>query len=95
MSLGENDRAILEGERDDGGFVLVRSRVSNGQVLGGTVLASRAGEIINEISLAAKAGLTMQDLGRNVHPYPTTGEAVMGCGLQWINARWKTLPARD
>ena len=63
----------------------------SGQVVGATVCAGRAGEIINEISLAIKADLGLEMLGRNIHPYPTTGEAVMGCGLQWINARWQTL----
>ena len=90
--LRDNDRAILEGESGDGGFVLVRAREASGEIVGATVLANRAGEIINELSLAIKAGLGIEALGRNIHPYPTTGEAVMGCGLQWINARWKTMP---
>ena len=92
--LRDNDRAILEGESGDGGFVLVRAREASGEIVGATVLANRAGEIINELSLAIKAGLGIEALGRNIHPYPTTGEAVMGCGLQWINARWKTMPPR-
>ena len=94
VALRGNDRAILEGESTDGGFVLLRAEAATGRVLGGTVLAARAGEIINEISLAIKAGLSLESLGRNIHPYPTTSEAVMGCGLQWINARWRTMPER-
>jgi pyruvate/2-oxoglutarate dehydrogenase complex dihydrolipoamide dehydrogenase (E3) component len=90
-SLAGNDRAILEGESDDGGFVMVRCERGSGRVVGGTVLAPRAGEIVNEISLAVKANLTMESLGRNIHAYPTTGEATMACGLQWVNARWKTM----
>ena len=34
------------------------------------------GEIINELSLAIKAGVGLSVIGRNIHPYPTTGEAV-------------------
>ena len=94
-ALRGNDRAILEGESADGGFVTLRAEAATGRVVGGTVLAARAGEIINEISLAIKAGLSLESLGRNIHPYPTTSEAVMGCGLQWINARWRTMPRRE
>jgi len=89
--LEGNDRAILEGEESEGGFVRIVCKQGSGQVVGATVCAGRAGEIINEISLAIKADLGLEMLGRNIHPYPTTGEAVMGCGLQWINARWQTL----
>jgi hypothetical protein len=33
----------------------------------------------------------LDGIGRNIHPYPTTGEAVMGAGLQYINSKWKRL----
>ena len=90
-SLSGNDRAILEGDDDAGGFVHILCRKGTDEIVGATVCAPRAGEIINELTLAIKAGVGLAAVGRNVHPYPTTSEAVMGCGLQWINARWKRL----
>jgi len=58
---------------------------------GCTIVSSRAGEIVNEVSLAMKHGIGLDGLGRNIHSYPTLGEAVMGCGLQFINSRWATM----
>ena len=61
------------------------------EIVGVTIVASRAGELINEVTLAMKHGIGLSGIGRNIHSYPTTGEAIMGCGLQFINARWKRL----
>mmetsp|Transcript_25033 Transcript_25033/g.51178 ORF Transcript_25033/g.51178 Transcript_25033/m.51178 type:complete len:668 (+) Transcript_25033:59-2062(+) len=87
--LEHNDRAITEGERK--GFVKIVTEKGSGKMLGATVVAGRAGELINEITLAMKHGIGLDGIGRNIHSYPTTGEAVMGCGLQFINSKWKRL----
>ena len=87
--LEHNDRAITEGDRR--GFVKIVTEKGGGKILGATIVAGRAGEIINEVSLAMKHDIGLDGIGRNIHSYPTTGEAVMGCGLQFINARWKRL----
>jgi pyruvate/2-oxoglutarate dehydrogenase complex dihydrolipoamide dehydrogenase (E3) component len=50
--LEHNDRAILEG--DNVGFVKVLCRVGTDEIVGATIVASRAGEIINEVTLAMK-----------------------------------------
>lgn len=87
--LEGNDRAITEGERV--GFVKILTEKGGGKILGATLVAPRAGEMINEVTLAMKHGIGLDGIGRNVHSYPTTGEAVMGCGLQFINSRWERL----
>jgi len=87
--LEHNDRAITEGDRR--GFVKIITEKGGGKILGATIVAGRAGEIINEVTLAMKHNIGLDGIGRNIHSYPTTGEAVMGCGLQFINARWKRL----
>ena len=87
--LQHNDRAILDGSDEDG-FVKIFCKKVTGTIVGCTIVSSRAGEIVNEVSLAIKHGIGLDGLGRNIHSYPTLGEAVMGCGLQFINARWKT-----
>ena len=85
--LEHNDRAILEGSNV--GFCKIVVKKDTDEIIGATVVAERAGEIINEIALALKYNLSLSQLGRNIHSYPTTGEAVMGCGLQYINKHWK------
>eukprot|EP00546_Thalassionema_frauenfeldii_P013594 CAMPEP_0178915474 /NCGR_PEP_ID=MMETSP0786-20121207/12046_1 /TAXON_ID=186022 /ORGANISM="Thalassionema frauenfeldii, Strain CCMP 1798" /LENGTH=522 /DNA_ID=CAMNT_0020588587 /DNA_START=228 /DNA_END=1796 /DNA_ORIENTATION=- len=87
--LEHNDRAILES--DNHGFVKIICEKGTDKILGATIVASRAGEIINEVTLAMKHGIGLGDIGRNIHAYPTTGEALMGAGLQFINSRWKRL----
>eukprot|EP00547_Thalassionema_nitzschioides_P002988 CAMPEP_0194204934 /NCGR_PEP_ID=MMETSP0156-20130528/4329_1 /TAXON_ID=33649 /ORGANISM="Thalassionema nitzschioides, Strain L26-B" /LENGTH=522 /DNA_ID=CAMNT_0038931079 /DNA_START=114 /DNA_END=1682 /DNA_ORIENTATION=+ len=87
--LEHNDRAILES--DNHGFVKVICEKGTDKILGATIVASRAGEIINEVTLAMKHGIGLGGIGRNIHAYPTTGEALMGAGLQFINSRWKRL----
>ena len=88
-SLEHNDRAITES--DTRGVVKIICKARTDEILGATIVASRAGELINEVTLAMKHGIGLSGIGRNIHSYPTTGEAVMGCGLQYINSRWKRL----
>ena len=56
------------------------------------VQAPRAGEIISELTLAMQEGVGLGRVARVIHPYPTQGEAVMGCGLQYIRKHWQRLP---
>jgi len=87
--LRHNDRAILDSSDDDG-FVKIFCEKGTGRIVGCTIVSSRAGEMINEVSLAIKHGIDLEGVGRNIHSYPTLGETVMGCGLQYINSNWKT-----
>jgi len=87
--LEHNDRAILEG--DNIGFCKIICAKGSDEILGTTIVAERAGEMINEVTLAMKNKLGLKAIGRNIHSYPTSGEAVMGAGIGYINAHWKTL----
>jgi pyruvate/2-oxoglutarate dehydrogenase complex dihydrolipoamide dehydrogenase (E3) component len=87
--LEHNDRAILESSNR--GFCKVFCRSGTEEIVGAVIVAERAGEMINEITLAMKNNIGLRAIGRNIHPYPTTGEAVMGCGIQYINANWERL----
>jgi len=82
--LENNDRGILEDSNV--GFCKIITKKGTDKILGATIVAERAGEMINEVSLAIKNGIGLEGIGRNIHSYPTTGEAVMGCGIQYINA---------
>jgi pyruvate/2-oxoglutarate dehydrogenase complex dihydrolipoamide dehydrogenase (E3) component len=87
--LEHNDRAILES--DNHGFCKVICEAGTDKILGATIVASRAGEIINEVTLAMRHNIGLAGIGRNIHAYPTTGEALMGAGIQYINSKWKRL----
>lgn len=67
------DRARLDGDTE--GFVkLVLD--PNGRILGATIVAAHAGEMIGEIVLAMQNGLRVGALSAVVHPYPTQAEAI-------------------
>ena len=68
------DRAITES--DTSGFVKLVHR-PNGTVLGATIAASRAGEMIHEWSLAIDQGLKVRHLAESLHVYPTYSTSTM------------------
>lgn len=74
VPMEEVDRAVLDGETE--GFVKICTMRGTGRILGATIVAGHAGEMINEISLAMSKGLGLGALSGIIHPYPTQAEAV-------------------
>ncbi len=72
------DRAILDGE--DHGFARVHYERRTGKILGGTIVARHAGEMISELTLAITSGLKLGALAKTIHPYPTQAEALHKIG---------------
>jgi pyruvate/2-oxoglutarate dehydrogenase complex dihydrolipoamide dehydrogenase (E3) component len=72
------DRAILDDETD--GFVRVHVRKGTDQIVGATVVAAHAGDLIGELTLAMKGGLGLKTIGATIHPYPTQAEAIRKTG---------------
>jgi pyruvate/2-oxoglutarate dehydrogenase complex dihydrolipoamide dehydrogenase (E3) component len=68
------DRAILDGETE--GFVKVHVREGTDRILGATVVAKHAGEMISELTLAIVGRFGLKTLARTIHPYPTQAVAV-------------------
>lgn len=69
--LAENDRAQAE-RKTEGLIKLVLGR--RGRILGVTIVAPNAGEMIGLYALALSKGLGLRDLAGWVPPYPTMGE---------------------
>lgn len=89
--LEHNDRSILDGE-EFAGMVKIYTAKGTDKIVGATICASRAGEMINELTLAMKEGIGLEAIGRTVHCYPTIGEGVMQAGLAYIRTKWGKLP---
>ena len=68
------DRAQLDGETD--GFARVLLKKGSDTILGATIVARHAGEMISELSLAMTGGLGLAAIARTIHPYPTQAEAI-------------------
>jgi pyruvate/2-oxoglutarate dehydrogenase complex dihydrolipoamide dehydrogenase (E3) component len=72
FNLDEVDRAILDGE--DQGFARVHIQKGTDKILGATIVAAHAGEMISEFSVAMNAGLGAKAIAGTIHPYPTQAE---------------------
>jgi pyruvate/2-oxoglutarate dehydrogenase complex dihydrolipoamide dehydrogenase (E3) component len=85
QGLEEVDRAILDGE--DEGFARVHVKKGSDRIVGATIVATNAGDMISEISLAMTHGLGLKKLGSTIHPYPTQAEAIRRLGDQYNRSR--------
>jgi Pyridine nucleotide-disulphide oxidoreductase, dimerisation domain len=91
-------RAIADGEET--GFVKIHVKERTDRILGATIVARHAGEMINEITLAMVAGIGLRTLGRVIHAYPTQAEAIKQAAdaygrtrltppIRWLLRRWQ------
>jgi pyruvate/2-oxoglutarate dehydrogenase complex dihydrolipoamide dehydrogenase (E3) component len=67
-------RAVITGETA-GGVKLIAG-AATGVLLGGSVLAAGGGELLGEIALAVRLGLTCHAIADTLHAYPTFSEGV-------------------
>jgi len=76
--LDDNDRAILDG--DVSGLISIQVDHSSGRIVGGTIVARQAGEMIGQLTLAITAGLSCADLAKTIQPYPTLSDGFRRIG---------------
>ena len=74
IPMHEVDRAIADDE--EVGFVKITVRERTDRILGATIVARHAGEMISEVTLAIVARIGLRRLARVIHPYPTQAEAI-------------------
>ncbi len=89
LPVSEADRAVTAGRTE--GFVKIiagRRRVlgnaGGGLVLGATIVAARAGEMIHEPALAMRTGMFTGRLAQTVHAYPTWSLAIQQTAAQFF-----------
>ncbi|PIK57965.1 putative dihydrolipoyl dehydrogenase, mitochondrial [Apostichopus japonicus] len=71
--LAANSRAKTNADTD--GLVKVISHEETDRILGAHIIASSAGELINEAALAMEYGASSEDVARVCHAHPTVSEA--------------------
>lgn len=81
VPLHDVDRARLEGETE--GFCRVHVRAGTDRIVGATIVAPNAGDMISEITLAMTNGLGLGAIGKTMHPYPTQGEVMRKVADAW------------
>ena len=85
VALADVDRAVLDGETE--GFARVHLKKGTDKILGATIVARHAGEMINEFSLAIANGLGIGAIAKTIHPYPTQAEVVKKLGDAYNRTR--------
>lgn len=78
------DRAVCDAEPD--GFIKLITR-PGGKIVGATIVASRAGEMIGEVALAMEQGLGVDAIAGTIHAYPTWSSAIQLAAVDIMMAR--------
>src|SRR5262249_8586097 len=91
LNLEEVDRAVLDGETE--GFAIVHVRKGKDHVVGATIVASHAGDMISQITLAITAGIGLSAFSNAIHPYPTQAEVLRKIGDAYQRSRLTPLTA--
>jgi pyruvate/2-oxoglutarate dehydrogenase complex dihydrolipoamide dehydrogenase (E3) component len=84
IMMQDVDRAITDGLDD--GFVKIYVREGTDQILGATIVASRASEMINEMSVIMSAGVGMRQLANILHTYPAQTDAIRLAAAAYVNS---------
>jgi pyruvate/2-oxoglutarate dehydrogenase complex dihydrolipoamide dehydrogenase (E3) component len=89
LPMREVDRAVTAGRTD--GFIKIIAGprpglgyAGGGRVLGATIVAGRAGEMINEVTLAIRTGMFTGRLAQASHAYPTWSLAIQQAAAQFF-----------
>ena len=89
VMMQDVDRAITD--RQDNGFVKIHVREGSDTIIGATIVASRASEMVNELCVAMSTGIGLRKLADVLHAYPTQSEAIrlaaMACADESPTAR--------
>lgn len=81
VMMQDVDRAITDGQ--DAGFVKIHLHEGTDKILGATIVASRASEMINEICVMMNKGLGLMELTDILHTYPSQSEALRMAALAY------------
>ncbi len=87
VEMKDTDRAILDGETT--GFVKLHVRAGSDQILGATVMANHAGDMISEVAVAIASQKGITALAQSIHPFPTQAEAIRNNAAELVKAMKK------
>ncbi len=74
VPLAQVNRAVTDGEEE--GLVKIHVRQGSDRIVGATIVAAHAGELITQITLAMQHGIGLGAFTNVIYPYPTQGEAL-------------------
>jgi pyruvate/2-oxoglutarate dehydrogenase complex dihydrolipoamide dehydrogenase (E3) component len=92
VPLEQVNRAVTDGEEE--GFVKLHVKRGSDRILGATIVAAHAGEMISEVTLAIVGKLGLGTLLGVIHPYPTQAEGIKRVAGAWVRTRATPLVRR-
>ena len=85
IPMHDVDRAIADSEEE--GFIKIHVREGGDTILGATIVARHAGEMINCISLAIATKVGLRRLASVMHAYPTQGAGIAQAAQAYVRSR--------
>ena len=85
LELAKVERALIDGEEE--GFAATYTPRGTGEIVGATLVAAHAGEMISELTLAMTHKVLLEVLAETVHCYPTQAEVFQRIALQYATTR--------
>jgi pyruvate/2-oxoglutarate dehydrogenase complex dihydrolipoamide dehydrogenase (E3) component len=74
VSIAEANRAVTDGQEE--GLVRVHVRRGSDEIVGATVVAAHAGDLITQFTMAIQHKIGLGAFTNIIYPYPTQGEAI-------------------
>jgi pyruvate/2-oxoglutarate dehydrogenase complex dihydrolipoamide dehydrogenase (E3) component len=90
--LEDLDRAILDGDTE--GFIRIHTEATSDRIVGATIVARHAGDLIGEIALAMQGKVGLGRIASVIHPYPTQAEGIRRLGDAFNRTRLTPLVAK-
>lgn len=85
IMMQDVDRAITDGQ--DVGYLKIHIEDGTDKILGATIVASRASELVNEMAVILGSGISMNKLANIVHTYPTESRAITLAALAYVRGQ--------
>jgi pyruvate/2-oxoglutarate dehydrogenase complex dihydrolipoamide dehydrogenase (E3) component len=85
VPLEDVDRAVIESE--EAGFAKVLTAKGSDKILGATIVAPHAGDLLHEFVLAMNANIGLGKIASIIHAYPTLAELARKAGDKYNKTR--------
>ena len=85
VPLEDVDRAVVESE--EAGFAKILTAKGSDKILGATILAPHAGDLLHEFVLAMNAKIGLGKIASMIHAYPTLAELARKAGDKYNKTR--------
>ena len=92
VPLADVNRAVTDGEEN--GFVKIHTKRGTDRILGATIVASHAGDLISQVTQAMVAGVGLGKFTDVIFPYPTQADAIKRAAGAYTRTRLTPLVKR-